>query len=126
MQMMNPVESLCLELLSLLLLNLEEESTVDVWEDTTKGNGGSDQGVEFLVSADGELKVAGRDTLDLEILGGVSGKLEDFGGEVLEDRGHVDSSLRSDAHLVLGLGLQETLDTAAWELEPQISKLSRC
>ena len=45
-----------------------------------------------------------------------SGKLEDFGGEVLKDGGHVDGGLGSDAHLVLGVVLKEAFDTAAWEL----------
>ncbi len=38
---------------------------------TTESDGGTDESVQFLVTADGELKVAGRDTLDLEILGRV-------------------------------------------------------
>lgn len=42
-----------------------------MWQHTTEGDGGTDQGVELLVTADGELQVARRDTLDLEILGGV-------------------------------------------------------
>lgn len=40
-------------------------------EDTTEGDGGPDESVEFLITADGELQVARRDALDLEILGGV-------------------------------------------------------
>lgn len=40
-------------------------------QDTTKGDGGTDQGVELFVTTDGELQVAGRDTLDFEILGGI-------------------------------------------------------
>ena len=87
-----------------------------MWQDTTKGNGRADQSVEFLVPADRKLEMAGCDTLHLEILGGVSGEFEDFSGEVFEDRGYVDSSLGSDSHLVLGLRLEETLDTSTWEL----------
>ena len=44
-------------------------------EDTTKGDRGADERVEFFVSADRELQVAGGDTLDFEILGGVLQKL---------------------------------------------------
>lgn len=40
-------------------------------QDTTKGDGGTNQGVELFVTTDGELQVAGGDTLDFEILGGV-------------------------------------------------------
>lgn len=57
--------------LGLLLLDLEEQRTVDVWQDTTEGDGRADQSVELFVTTDGELKVAGRDALDLEVLGGV-------------------------------------------------------
>lgn len=45
-----------------------------------------------------------------------SGELEDFGGEVLEDGGNVDGCLGSNAHLVLGVVLEEALNTTAWEL----------
>lgn len=103
-------------LLSLLLLDLEQESAVDVGKHTTKGNGCANQSVQFLVSADGKLQMARRDTLDLEILGSVACEFQDFGGEVLEDGSNVDGSFGADAHLVLGLRLEETLDTSAWKL----------
>lgn len=44
-----------------------------MWQDTTEGDGGADQGIELLVTTDGKLQVAGSDTLDLEILGSVLG-----------------------------------------------------
>jgi len=44
-------------------------------------------------------------------------ELENFGGQVFEDGGNVDGSLGSNAHLILGVVLQETLDTTAGELE---------
>jgi hypothetical protein len=64
---------LCLgELLGLLLLlDLEKQGAVDVGEDTTEGDGGADQGIELLVTTDGELEVARGDALDLEVLGSV-------------------------------------------------------
>jgi hypothetical protein len=42
---------------------------VDVGDHTTTGDGRLDQGVELLVTADGELEVAGRDALDLWVSG---------------------------------------------------------
>lgn len=42
-----------------------------MWKDTTEGDSCADKGIEFFVSADGELQVAGSDTLDLEILGSI-------------------------------------------------------
>lgn len=61
-----------------------------MWQDTAESDGGADERVEFLVPSDGQLQVAGGDALDLEILGGVSGEFEDFGGKVFEDGGDVD------------------------------------
>jgi len=43
-------------------------------------------------------------------------KLKDFGSQILEDGGDIDSCLGTNAHLVLGVLLQETLDTTAREL----------
>lgn len=60
-----------LSLLLSLLFNLEKQGAVDVGEDTTKGDGGTNERVEFLVAANRELQMAGSDALDLEILGGI-------------------------------------------------------
>jgi len=46
--------------------------------------------VQFLIVADGELEMTGNDTGLLVVTSGVSGQLEDFGSEVLEDGGEVD------------------------------------
>jgi hypothetical protein len=70
-------------LLVLLVAALVDQRLVDVRNDTTTGDRRLDQRVELLVAADGELQVARRDALDLEVLGGVAGELEDLGGEVL-------------------------------------------
>ena len=65
-------ESLNLRRLALLLLfHLEQQSSVDVRQHTTEGDGGANEGIEFLVAADSELEVARSDALDLEVLGGV-------------------------------------------------------
>lgn len=45
---------------------------VDVRQDSSSGDGGSDERVEFLVSTNGELEMTRGNTLDSEILGGVS------------------------------------------------------
>jgi hypothetical protein len=67
--------------------------------------------------------VAGSDALDFEIFRGVTSQLQDFGGQVFEDGGDVDGGFGADAHFVLGLRLQETLDTTAWELEESASAM---
>jgi hypothetical protein len=43
-------------------------------------------------------------------------KFKDFGSQVLQHSGHIHGRLGADAHLVLCVLLQETLDTTAWEL----------
>lgn len=88
-----------------------------MWQDTTKGDGGADECVEFLVTADGELQMTRRDALDFEILGGVAGKLENFGGEVFEDRREVDGSLTADAGLLARDVAEVALYATARELQ---------
>lgn len=74
-------------------------------------------------------------TLDLEILGRIliirsagaqqgrrlgmthSCEFQNLGGKVFEDGCDIDGCLGSNAHLVLGVVLQKSLDTTAGELE---------
>ena len=71
---------------------------MDVGEHSTLRDGDTAQElVEFLVVPDGELDVARDDAGALVVLGGVSGELEKFGGEVLEDGGEVDGRPCADA-----------------------------
>jgi hypothetical protein len=58
---------------------------VDVGNDTTTGDGGLDEGVKLLVTSDSELEMSWGNSLHLEILGSVTGQLENLGGEVLKD-----------------------------------------
>lgn len=44
-------------------------------------------------------------------------QLENFSSEILKNGGDVYSGFGTNAHLVLGVVLQETLDTTAGELE---------
>lgn len=55
----------------LLLLDLQQQRAVDVWKDTSEGDGRTDESVELLITTDGKLKVTWGDALDLEILGGI-------------------------------------------------------
>lgn len=81
-----------LGLLALLLFHLEEQRAVDPRQNTTEGDGGTDQRIQLFVPTDGQLEVTRGDTLDLEVLGGVSGKLEDFGSQVFEDSSDIHGS----------------------------------
>ena len=64
-------------------------------QNTTKGNGRTDERVQFFVTANGQLQMAWRDAFHLQILGRIARKLEDFGGEVLEHGGYVNSGWKA-------------------------------
>jgi len=114
---------LSIRLLALLLLYLQQQRPVDMRQYTTEGDGGADERVELLITTDRKLQVTRGNTLNLQVLCGVACQLENFGGEVFEDGGDVYSCLCADAHLVLGLRLEETLDTAAWELQTGLRRV---
>lgn len=88
-----------------------------MWQNTSIGDCGADECVELLVTADGELEMARRDALDLEILGGVACKFQDFSGEVFQDSRQVDGGLGADARLLARDGTEVTLYTAARKLD---------
>lgn len=104
-----------------------------MWQDSSEGNRGSNEGIKFFVTADSELEVARGYPLNFEVFGRIlcksvhgtgeertgtayTSEFKNFCGEILEDCGHVYGSFGTDTHLVLGVVLQETLDTTAWEL----------
>ena len=71
---------------------------MDVRKNSSLSDGdGSEEFVQFLIVADSQLDVPGDDTGPLVVLGGVSGELQEFRGEVLEDGGEVDGGSRTDA-----------------------------
>ena len=110
---------LCLDanLALLLLLHLQQQRAVNVWQHTTKGNRGADKRVEFFVTTDRELQMAWRDTLDLEILGCIACKLEHFSSQVFKYGSQVYRSFGADARLVSGDGSKVTLYATAGELQ---------
>ena len=96
---------------------LVDEALVNMRDHTSTGDRCLDEGIELLVTTDGKLEMAGRDALDLEILGRVAGKLEDFSSEVLHDGCCVHSGRGADA-LALGCAtLQVAVDTSDRELK---------
>jgi hypothetical protein len=66
---------------------------VNVGQNTTLGDGDvAEKLVQFLIVADGQLKMTGDDTGLLVVTGGVTGQLEDFSSQVLKDGSQVDGS----------------------------------
>jgi hypothetical protein len=93
---------------------------VDVGQDTTLGDGDvSQELVQLLIVADGELKVTGDDTCLLVVTGSVTGELENLGSQVLEDGSQVDGSTGTDTLGVVALA-EETVDTADGERETSL------
>lgn len=68
-----------------LLVGASDECSVDMWQDTSVGYGGANESVKFFVTADGELEMSRRDTLDFQVLCCVACELENFGSQILED-----------------------------------------
>ena len=67
----------CRSATSLLLIDTKQcqdvrTYLVDVWQDTTTGDGSSNQLVQFLVTSDGQLQMSGSDTLDSQVFCGVT------------------------------------------------------
>lgn len=58
---------------------------MDVRNDTTTGNGGLDERVQFLVTTDSELEMSWGDTFYFKILAGVACQFQHLGGQVLQD-----------------------------------------
>ena len=73
--------------------------------------------VQFLIVSDGELEMTRDDTSLLVVTGGITGKFENLGCEVLKDGGEVDWSTGTNALSVVALP-QQTMDTTNWESEP--------
>jgi hypothetical protein len=90
---------------------------VDVRDNSSSGDGGLDQSIKLLISADSELQMSGRNTLNLQVLARVSGELKNLSGQVLEDRGRVDGRGGSDTLLRLDAALQEPVDPTDGELK---------
>lgn len=62
-------------LCSLLLALLPNEGFVDVGNDTSSSNCCLDEGVQLLITTDGELQMTGSDTLHLQVFGGIARQL---------------------------------------------------
>lgn len=55
-----------------------DQRLVNVGDDSAAGNGSLDEGVQLLVTTNGELQVTRSDTFHLQVLGCVAGQLEDL------------------------------------------------
>src|SRR5690242_9353158 len=105
-----------------LLGLLGQEGVMDVGEDTALGDGDvSEQLVQLLVVADGELQVSGNDTGLLVVASGVTGQLEDLSSQVLEDGSEVDGGTSTDTLGIVTLA-EVTVDTTDGELKTGLGR----
>jgi len=94
---------------------LGQEIGMDVGQDTTLSNGDvTEELVQFLIVADGELKMTRDDTGLLVVTSGIASQLEDFSCEILENSCEVDWRTSTNTLSVVALA-QKTVDTTDWE-----------
>jgi hypothetical protein len=99
---------------------MDERTLVNVWQDTTLSDCDvSQELVQLLIVADGELEMTRNDTGLLVVARGVASQLEDFGCEVLENSGQVDWGTGADTLSIVALS-EETMDTTDWESETSL------
>jgi hypothetical protein len=109
-----------------LLGLLGQKNGLDVGQNTTLSDGDTGQElVEFLVVADGQLKVTGNDASLLVVTSSVAGQLEYFGCEIFHHSGQVDWSSSTDTFSVVALAKQ-TVDTTDWELKSSSAGSALC
>ena len=95
---------------------------MNVGQDTTLGDGDvTQQLVQLLIVADGELQMPGDDTGLLVITSGVTSQFENFSCEVLKDGSEVDWSTSTDTLSVVALA-EQTVDTADGERQTSLGR----
>lgn len=99
-----------------------QRTLVNVGQNTTLGNGDVTQElVQLLIVADGELEVTGDDTSLLVVTGSVSSQLEDLSCQVLEHGREVDGSAGTDTLSVVALA-EQTVNTADGERQTGLGR----
>ena len=95
---------------------------MDVGKNTSGRDGdAAEQLVQLLVVLHGKGDVTGHNASLLVVAGGITGKLQDLGAEVLEDGCEVDGGAGAHAGGVLSLA-EEAADTTDGELKPGLGR----
>lgn len=81
----------------------------------------SQQLVQLLIVADGELEMTGDDTSLLVVASSVASKFQDFGGEILEHGGEVDRCTSTDTLSIVTLA-EKTMNTANGEGQTSLGR----
>ena len=103
---------------SLFLLGLlGQEHSLDVGQYTSLGNGDPRQElVQFLIVADGKLKMTGDDPRLLVVTGGITSQLEHLSSEVFHDGSQVDWGTSTHSFGIVALA-EESVNSTDGELE---------
>lgn len=96
---------------------LVDEGLVDVGDNSTTSDSGLDHCVKLLITTNGKKKMPGGDTLHLQVLTGVSSKLEHLSGEVLHDGGSVNGGGSTNTLKRVHTSLQESVNTTDGKLK---------
>lgn len=96
---------------------LPDQRFVNVRNDTTTGNGGLDERVQFFVSSNSQLQVTWSNTLYLQILRRVAGQFKHFGGQIFKNGCSVYGSRCSNTTMTCSARLQVTMNTTDRELK---------
>lgn len=100
---------------------LANQRLVDVGNHTAACDGRLDQGIKLLVPTDGQLQMAGSDTLHFQVLASIASQLQDLGSQVLQNGSTVDSSSGPNTPMAGGTVLQVPMDTSHRELQPAVT-----
>merc|ERR1719147_597266 len=101
----------------MILVFLLSRAALDVGEDTTLGNSDASQElVQLLIIADGQLQVTGDDPGLLVVTGSVACQLKDLSGQVLHDGSQVHGGTGTNTLSIVALP-EETVNPAHRELK---------
>ena len=99
---------------------LGQKVLVDVGQNTTLCNGDvTEELVQFLIVADGELQMTGDDTSLLVVASGVTGQLQNRSSKVFKHGGKVDRGTSTNTLGVVTLA-EKTVDTSDRERETSL------
>lgn len=102
-----------------------DKSLMNVGNDTTTGNSGLDKAVEFFVTSNCELKMAGSDSLHSERTTGVTCKFKNLSGEVFKNSCSVDGWRGTNSGVWGHSSFQESVDATHRELIKLKRKISK-
>ena len=101
---------------------LDDESLVNVGDNTTTSDGRFDKSVELFVTADSQLQVARGDAFDLEVFAGVTSELKNLSSEVLKNSSWVDCCSGANTAAGIDSSLENSVNSTNGELLRKISK----